>query len=63
VPGFYLKCLAFISLSLLLSLRHADALRRASVTVRWTDVTVRHKGYTDPALQERTLQRDCLRRN
>jgi glycosyltransferase involved in cell wall biosynthesis len=34
------------------------ALRRANVTVRWTDITVRHTGYTDPALRERKLQRD-----
>ena len=35
------------------------ALRRANVPVRWTDITVRHTGYTDPALRERKLQRDC----
>ncbi len=35
------------------------ALRRANVPVRWTDVNVRHTGYTDPALRERKLQRDC----
>jgi len=35
------------------------ALRRANVPVRWTEVTVRHTGYTDPALRERKLQRDC----
>jgi len=35
------------------------ALRRANVLVRWTEVTVRHTGYTDPALRERKLQRDC----
>ncbi len=34
------------------------ALRRVNVPVRWTDVTVRHTGYTDPALRERKLQRD-----
>ena len=34
------------------------ALRRANVPVRWTDVTVRHTGYSDPALRERKLQRD-----
>ena len=34
------------------------ALRRANVPVRWTGVTVRHTGYTDPALRERKLQRD-----
>ncbi len=26
--------------------------------MRWTGVTVRHTGYTDPALRERKLQRD-----
>ncbi len=36
-----------------------SALRRANVPVRWTDLTVRHTGYTDPALRERKLQRDC----
>src|SRR5271166_6633065 len=35
------------------------ALRRANVPVRWTDLTVRHTGYTDPAMRERKLQRDC----
>ena len=35
------------------------ALRRVNVPVRWTVVTVRHTGYTDPALRERKLQRDC----
>ena len=35
------------------------ALRRANVPVRWTDITVRHTGYTDPALRERKLRRDC----
>jgi glycosyltransferase involved in cell wall biosynthesis/tetratricopeptide (TPR) repeat protein len=35
------------------------ALRRANVPVKWTDVTVRHTGYTDGALRERKLQRDC----
>jgi glycosyltransferase involved in cell wall biosynthesis len=34
------------------------ALRRATVPVRWTDITVRHTGYTDTALRERKLQRD-----
>ena len=34
------------------------ALRRANVPVRWTDITVRYTGYTDPALRERKLQRD-----
>jgi tetratricopeptide (TPR) repeat protein len=35
------------------------ALRRLNVPVRWTEVTVRHTGYTDPALRERKLQCDC----
>ncbi len=35
------------------------ALRRANVPVRWTDLTVRHTGYIDPALRECKLQRDC----
>jgi tetratricopeptide (TPR) repeat protein len=35
------------------------ALRRVNVPVRWTDITVRHTGYTDPELRERKLQRDC----
>ena len=30
------------------------------VPVLWTEVTVRHTGYTDPALRERKLQRDCM---
>jgi hypothetical protein len=34
------------------------ALRRVNVPVRWTEVTVRHTGYTDPVLRERKLQRD-----
>lgn len=34
------------------------ALRRADVPVRWTDVTVRHTGYRDPALRGRKLERD-----
>jgi glycosyltransferase involved in cell wall biosynthesis/tetratricopeptide (TPR) repeat protein len=34
------------------------ALRRAGVPVRWTDLTVRHTGYTDPALRRRKLDRD-----
>jgi len=37
------------------------ALRRANVPVRWTDLTVRHTGYTDPAPRERKLQRDVSR--
>ena len=36
------------------------ALRRVNVPVRWTEVTVRHTGYTDPALRERKLQRYCM---
>jgi hypothetical protein len=35
------------------------ALRRVSVPVQWTEITVRHIGYSDPALWERKLQRDC----
>jgi hypothetical protein len=35
------------------------ALRRVNVSVRWTGITVRRTGYTDPALRERKLQRDC----
>ncbi|MGB2609159.1 MAG: hypothetical protein ACXVBB_20040 [Isosphaeraceae bacterium] len=35
------------------------ALRRMNVPVLWTEVTVWHTGYTDPALRERKLQRDC----
>jgi GT2 family glycosyltransferase len=35
------------------------SLRQANVPVRWTDVTVRHTGYTDPALRERKLRRDA----
>ena len=34
------------------------ALRRANVPVKWTEITVRHTGYTDRALRERKLQRD-----
>ncbi len=34
------------------------ALRRAGVPVRWTDVTVRHTGYADPALRRLKLARD-----
>lgn len=34
------------------------ALRRAGVPVRWTDVTVRHTGYSDPGLRGRKLGRD-----
>ena len=35
------------------------ALKRADVPVRWTDMTVRHTGYTDRALRSRKLDRDC----
>ena len=35
------------------------ALRRVNVPVWWTEVRVRHTGYTDPALRERKLQRNC----
>jgi len=35
------------------------ALRRANVPVRWTDVTVRHTGYTNRALRLRKLDRDA----
>ena len=34
------------------------ALRRANVPVRWTDLIVRHTGYTDHALRARKLERD-----
>jgi glycosyltransferase involved in cell wall biosynthesis len=34
------------------------SLRQAGVEVRWTDVTVRHVGYNDPALRKRKLERD-----
>ena len=34
------------------------SLRRANIPVRWTDVTVRHTGYTDPDLRDRKLERD-----
>jgi GT2 family glycosyltransferase len=34
------------------------ALRRAAVPVRWSDVIVRHTGYSDKALRERKLTRD-----
>jgi len=39
--------------------RTLPAVRRVNAPVRWTEVTVRHTGYTDPALRERKLQRDC----
>jgi hypothetical protein len=35
------------------------ALRRVNSPVRWTEVRVRHTGYTEAALRERKLQRDC----
>ncbi len=35
------------------------ALKRVNVPVRWTDVTVRHTGYTNRALRARSLVRDC----
>jgi glycosyltransferase involved in cell wall biosynthesis len=34
------------------------ALRRVRIPVRWSDLTVRHTGYTDPALRARKLDRD-----
>jgi glycosyltransferase involved in cell wall biosynthesis len=34
------------------------ALRKVKVPVRWTDLTVRHTGYVDPALRARKLERD-----
>jgi glycosyltransferase involved in cell wall biosynthesis len=34
------------------------SLRQANIPVRWTDVTVRHTGYTDLALRARKLDRD-----
>ncbi len=34
------------------------SLRKADIPVRWTDVTVRHTGYADPALRARKLERD-----
>ncbi|MGO9921070.1 MAG: glycosyltransferase [Isosphaeraceae bacterium] len=35
------------------------SLRRANVPVKWTDVTVRHSGYTDRALRATKLDRDA----
>ena len=35
------------------------ALKRAGVPVEWTDITVRHTGYSDRALRFRKLERDC----
>ena len=34
------------------------ALRKAGIPVRWSDVTVRHTGYVDPAIRARKLGRD-----
>jgi glycosyltransferase involved in cell wall biosynthesis len=34
------------------------ALKRAGVPVEWTDITVRHTGYSDRALRSRKLERD-----
>ena len=34
------------------------ALRRLGVAVEWTGITIRHTGYTDPALREKKLDRD-----
>jgi hypothetical protein len=34
------------------------ALRQVKVPVRWTDLTVRHTGYVDPALRASKLERD-----
>src|SRR5207302_8916078 len=34
------------------------SLRRANIPVVWTDLVVRHTGYTDPAVRARKLQRD-----
>jgi glycosyltransferase involved in cell wall biosynthesis len=34
------------------------ALKRAGIPVRWTDLVVRHTGYTDPVLRARKLDRD-----
>src|SRR5262249_4444762 len=33
------------------------ALKRAQVPVRWTDLVVRHTGYTDPVVRARKLER------
>src|SRR5439155_1378734 len=35
-----------------------QAVRASQADVRWADVTVRHVGYTDPALRRRKLERD-----
>jgi tetratricopeptide (TPR) repeat protein len=34
------------------------SLRRANIPVQWTDLTIRHTGYTDLALRARKLERD-----
>ena len=34
------------------------ALRRLGVAVQWTDITIRHTGYTDRALRDKKLDRD-----
>jgi tetratricopeptide (TPR) repeat protein len=34
------------------------ALRKAKIPVQWTDITVRHTGYTDPVLRAKKLDRD-----
>jgi hypothetical protein len=34
------------------------SLRRAGIPMAWSDVTVCHTGYTDPALRSRKLERD-----
>jgi tetratricopeptide (TPR) repeat protein len=34
------------------------SLRKARVSVRWSDVTVRHTGYVDPTIRGRKLERD-----
>jgi glycosyltransferase involved in cell wall biosynthesis len=34
------------------------ALKRAGIPVRWTELVVRHTGYSDPALRARKLDRD-----
>jgi tetratricopeptide (TPR) repeat protein len=34
------------------------SLRQANIPVRWTDLTVRHTGYIDPALRAKKLDRD-----
>ena len=34
------------------------SLRRAGIPVRWSDATIRHVGYNDPAVRRRKLERD-----